>query len=262
MIEFKKYKRFFAFGCSMTDYWWPTWADIIGQEVNEYYNFAQSGAGNEFIALQVAEANQRYNFSKDDLVMIMWSSTTREDRYVKQRWETPGNIYTQNYYTDEFIKKYSDLRGYLIRDLGLITLTYHMLTKSECEYHMLNMSPFVDRPSRYNHYNSDDPTQGLDDVMNLYEPVLKLIKPDLLTVGCNGQWPQIKMYHNENHTIDYHPSPAMHLRYIQNIFSQLALSEETLKWVQLQEELVRKSNNIDQLDPKSWKNKRIKRKIL
>ena len=44
------YSRFFAFGCSFTSYYWPTWADIIGQEFSDrYYNLAMCGAGNEFM---------------------------------------------------------------------------------------------------------------------------------------------------------------------------------------------------------------------
>ena len=100
MIDFKKYKRFFAFGCSMTSYGWPTWADIIAQEIPEYYNYAQSGGGNLFISCQVTEASLRHKFTDTDLVMVMWSSVAREDRHVNGNWLTPGNIYTQNYYDD------------------------------------------------------------------------------------------------------------------------------------------------------------------
>jgi hypothetical protein len=262
MIEFKKYKRFFAFGCSMTDYWWPTWADIIGKEFDQYYNFGRSGAGNTFISLQVAEANQRYNFTRDDLVIIMWSSVTREDRYVKRYWQTPGNIYTQNYYDDDYIKKYSDLRGYLIRDLGLIYLTHHTLTGSGCEYHMLNMSPFVSKPSRYSDYNDTNPSDDLSDIVKLYDPLIRMIKPDLLSTGCNGVWPQTPMYHNKNHTIDYHPSPLTYLSYIQTVFPRLPISEETINWVRELDAAVKAADRIDQLDSKSWKLRRMNPEML
>ena len=38
-LDKKKYKRFFAFGCSYTEYFWPTWPDIIGQEIPYYENW-------------------------------------------------------------------------------------------------------------------------------------------------------------------------------------------------------------------------------
>ena len=44
-------KRLITFGCSFTDYSWPTWADIIAldREV-EYENWAIGGGGNQQIA--------------------------------------------------------------------------------------------------------------------------------------------------------------------------------------------------------------------
>ena len=50
-IDFSKYKRLFVFGCSFTQYRWPTWADIIAKDNPhlEYFNTANSGAGNLYI---------------------------------------------------------------------------------------------------------------------------------------------------------------------------------------------------------------------
>jgi len=55
-MDFKKYKRFFAFGCSFTQYHWPTWANIISKEFKESYNYGQVGAGNFFIYQSLMEA--------------------------------------------------------------------------------------------------------------------------------------------------------------------------------------------------------------
>jgi hypothetical protein len=84
-IDYKKYKRVFIFGCSFTKYEWPTWANILSYEMPdaEIYNFAQSGAGNLFISERVIAANQRYRYNKDDLILLMWSTHSREDRYIE-----------------------------------------------------------------------------------------------------------------------------------------------------------------------------------
>ena len=43
--------RLIVFGCSFTDYAWPTWADIIAYDLGcEYENWAQGGGGNQQIA--------------------------------------------------------------------------------------------------------------------------------------------------------------------------------------------------------------------
>lgn len=262
MQNLKRYSRFFAFGCSMTDYWWPTWADIIANEFETAYNFGRSGAGNTFISLQIAEANQRYKFNKNDLVMVMWTGTTREDRYINNYWQTPGNIYSQDFYDAEYIRRYSDVRGYLIRDLGLISLSDKLLESTGCTYHMLNMSPFVKTPSRYFDFMRKNPLEGLEDVIELYKPVIEKLKPDLLTVGCNGEWPKVKIYHNENQRVDYHPTTLTHYEYLKKLFPDLKLSLETVYWLMEQDEKVKNAKNISELDPKVWKTRTHQYTIL
>ncbi len=40
--------RLITFGCSFTDYSWPTWADIIARDLDcEYENWAIGGGGNQ-----------------------------------------------------------------------------------------------------------------------------------------------------------------------------------------------------------------------
>jgi hypothetical protein len=243
MMDFKKYKRFFAFGCSMTAYRWPTWADVISQEIVESYNFGQSGGGNLFIASQVAEVNQKYKFNADDLVMIMWSSVTREDRYVKRCWLTPGNIYTQNYYNDEFIKKFVDLRGCLIRDLSMISLTKNLLQNTGADFEMLQMSPF-----RYSQFS--DPTMNFPeehDVMGLYKDVIDSIHADILTLEFNGTWPQHPISEPGGQTADYHPSPFNHLNYLNKLFPNIKWSDSTMSFVNDHEDIVRAARQFKDL---------------
>lgn len=33
--------RLFTFGCSFTKFFWPTWADILGQEFDYYENWGR-----------------------------------------------------------------------------------------------------------------------------------------------------------------------------------------------------------------------------
>lgn len=100
-------KRIFAFGCSVTAYRWPTWADIIGKSYHnkgyEYYNFANSGSGNEYILNSLFLADTKFKFTPDDIIIIMWSSWNREDRYIvdynwtpglRGQWTKEGNILT------------------------------------------------------------------------------------------------------------------------------------------------------------------------
>jgi hypothetical protein len=227
-MNLKKYKRFFAFGCSMTKYFWPTWADIISHEIPESYNYGQSGGGNLFIASQVTEANIRYKFNSDDLVMIMWSGISREDRWINGQWLTPGNIYTQGFYDDKFIRKFSDAKGYLIRDLAIITMCNNMLENLNIDHHMLNMAPFYEMQFDGNDFSFNN----YQHILNFYKETLDKIKPDILTVEYNGRWPQHPIvFKNGGQTADYHPDTQGHANYLKKIFPSLQLSENTNKFI-------------------------------
>jgi hypothetical protein len=243
-MNLKKYKRFFAFGCSMTRYFWPTWADIISQEIPESYNYGQSGGGNLFIASQVAEASIRYKFNSDDLVIIMWSGISREDRWINGQWLTPGNIYTQGFYDDKFIRKFSDSTGYLIRDLSLITMCDNMLENLNIDYYMLNMAPFYEmqfdgKDFSFNNYQH---------ILDFYKGTLDKIKPDILTVEYNGTWPQHPIvFKGSGQTADYHPDTRGHANYLKKVFPELQFSEKTNNFIKKYQQHITRNQYLEDL---------------
>ena len=61
--------RIFTYGCSVTDYNWPTWADIICYEYQDQipcHNYGNSGTGNTAIAQHVAASHLEHTFTDDD----------------------------------------------------------------------------------------------------------------------------------------------------------------------------------------------------
>lgn len=142
--DFSKYKRLFTFGCSCTKYKWPTWADVIKEEIDdvEFYNFGETGLGNLYISSRVAEANKRFKFNDTDLVMIMWTSFTREDRWFDGKWHGQGNIYNQNLYPESWVRQFADPDGYLIKNYSLIELTSTYLKSLPSDTIMLSAWPF------------------------------------------------------------------------------------------------------------------------
>jgi hypothetical protein len=227
-IDFSKYKRFFAFGCSFTEYAWYTWADIIGAKFKaKYQNWGQIGAGNLFIASSVAEAHARYNFTESDLVVCMWSSVTREDRYRNNRWKTGGNVYTSGTMSAErsFIKNWADDRFYLLRDLAQISLTRHLLESSQCSWDFLSIMPLASK--EYNAGSIAD-----TDIPYVYQKELQTIKPSVFDLLYNNKWENTVGINN-----DIHPTPLQHKRYLEKIypntdfsFSDAELTEEEDKW--------------------------------
>lgn len=88
------YERFFAFGCSFTQYWWPTWADIIAYDLQiPSENWGVCGLGNVGIFHRMVEADITHNFTNNDLIITAWSTWCREDRVNSiGGWHARGNI--------------------------------------------------------------------------------------------------------------------------------------------------------------------------
>lgn len=232
-IDFKKYKRFFAFGCSFTNYAWPTWADLIAFQYPhaEYFNYAIPGMGNIGIAARINEANKRFEFDDSDLVMVMWSTFCREDRWLRGRWHTQGNIYNSDY-PDNFVKNFTDPVGYLIRDHSLINLTNEFLSKSKFGSLILKSAPFILSDSG----SIDAHDSTLSDLCKLYLKDYNDFPIDLYTY-MGSTWGKFQQKINEdvngNQTyVDSHPPTSMYLKYLESMGIEFSkniknLSDET-----------------------------------
>ncbi len=215
-VTFSKYKRFFVFGCSFTHYKWPTWANILATEMPhaEFYNFGKSGGGNQYISNRLVEVNKRYKFNKDDLVIVMWTTFCREDRYVRNDWLTPGNIFTQNEYSDEFVSKYADTKGYLIRDLASMELASTYLSSLESDIITLISVPYD--------YQQEQSDESIQTILELYKDTIQLTPPCLFKLEMNEVWENGHSYHhphwpNDSVTKDYHPNPLRYYQYLKKL---------------------------------------------
>jgi len=225
-FDIKKYNRIFAFGCSFTNYYWPTWADLLAHEnpQADYNNRGQTGAGNIFIMTQVSQAMRYFNIQEDDLVMIMWSTFYRHDAYRKNFWRLPGNIYTQDNIPMQVVMDHlSDTRGYAIRDFGAIDMTTQMLDNAKCD----SVSMYGVKPSLQNYYGlSQHPEveEGWNDVEIMYKDLDQQILPDLLGTGCGGSWGTGFTFGDY---IDYHPTTRRYFEYLNKIGFQMSPSTAT-----------------------------------
>ena len=220
-VDLSKYKRLVVFGCSFTNYRWSTWADLLSAEMPqaEYINVGRSGAGNQFIFTQI---NQYLNLNKlgqDDLVIVLWSSFFREDRYIHgkhENWMTPGNIYTQSEYDDQFVENYVCNRGMAIRDLALIDSTNKIFHNAEFD----SISSLSIPPDLQTHYcgGHGEDTEALADVYEAYAHVTDHMVSDLMACFPEG-WTMEYSYTDAdgNEYGDYHPSVMGYLDYLRTL---------------------------------------------
>lgn len=212
-LDFNKYKRVFAFGCSFTNYVYPTWADIIMNEMpnTESYNFGKAGGGNHFIACRIAEAHTRFKFTDTDLVMVMYSTAFREDRYIDGKWQTNGNIFNQEYYDKNFVKNYVDPVGCVVRDLALIEMSKRYLTLLPCDTFFLRACALEEEMA---HLFDDDSKRVVELYKDVYHDFPPTLKDTMFSDGWKGTIPRGT---GEKLHYDPHPLPIDYYNYLVKI---------------------------------------------
>lgn len=229
----KQPKRLFAFGCSFTEYFWSTWPEIVALELDiPFYNYGRSGGGNQYISNTVSQADAVYNFTEDDLIMISWTNVCREDRWRQGEWVTPGNIFTQGYFDEEFIKNWADPLGYMIRDFASIRLIKNLLENKKCEYHMFSMCDISEHIEQGSSRTIEKKYKGIHDKLcDIYKEDLNVLHSSFSKVLWNNDIYNNKMLKDVEvlgkYFSDGHPDPKDHFEYLQLIFKDYNFSENT-----------------------------------
>jgi hypothetical protein len=226
LIDLKKYKRFFAFGCSFTDYRWPTWADIVGKEFpGNYYNYGGGGASNPMIARAISEADLVYKLNKEDLVIIVWSDVCREERFRGFIFGTGSVLYDPEVLNSPFLHQLP--LAYYKRDMTCIHMSSKFLDAIGLDYHMFSTVPL-------NKTEGSDPINIDDNTKTILSPVAKKLKENYLEAIYNGDWlnqPLVDLKCQGKIMHDAHPIPSLHLKFLNTVFSGLELSTGTLDYI-------------------------------
>lgn len=253
-------KRFFAFGCSYTSYSWPTWANLLSSEYDEYHNWGLAGLGNRAISDRVTEANIRYNFTKDDVVIVQWSSHLRNDFYhpfsLPDRaagWKTGGSIFNYlnaSLYSEEWVDTFFFEPAYMMHTLNNISQIQNLLENIGCTWYMTSIGDIRNMGNDLREgkgYGEKPLLQPDKDTKFYWEAIPELlIYEDSIWKQRSSHWLMpLEQYCQtcqeltydfvdtkvENQSfLDIHPSPAQHLGWIkQELADKLSISLETLE---------------------------------
>lgn len=237
-LNLKKYDRIFISGCSFTHYKWPTWADIISEEVGheKVFNYGFGAAGNFYITHSIIECDIIHKFTERDLVMVMFSNIHREDRYIHQSWNLSGNIYSQGVYDKGFLKYWDEDHAYM-RDLMLIRMFRSFLKIKKVDYHLMSMVNLgIDMNGR------DLMNQYQKKLISMYQEDLDDIHPSIHEVIFNFDWKSITPRSitpnpDATHHIygdgwyeDNHAHPLEHLAYLQKLWPDTKFKQSTLDY--------------------------------
>ena len=202
------YNRFFAFGCSFTNYIWYTWADIIDYDLGiPYQNWGMAGMGNVGIHARLIECNIKNKLTEKDLIIVQWSSWIREDRYINNRWLANGNIFNNldEKYDELFLKKYWDVNNGIIQNsTAIISAQWLPITFQ------------LSVPLTY------ESILGLDDINEeMYTTYKTALPKDIFYIPeYKGQYP------------DSHPDILNHLDFVKHIYKKIGfkIKKETVDY--------------------------------
>jgi len=232
---------------------WPTWADILSKNMPqaEFYNFGKIGCGNLFISMRISEMSRRLNFNSDDLVIVMWTSMTREDRHIDGEWRSEGNIYNQSLYPRDFVRDFCQPDFFLIRDTSLMNITKGYLQTLPCKSMFLNAWPWkssdhIDSKTIdfYTDYIANDIQFIYEDTLNTPIDLRSYVNTRLITE------PNLNIGHkyiNKGKMFDdHHPNPKLSGEYLQEIGFEL--SNDTREYILTSQEKLSKIVHEDEIN--------------
>ena len=177
-------KRLFTFGCSFSRYDWPTWADLLGYNLNfnENYNWAAPGLGNRAIAERIAECHSKYKFTKEDTVLVQWSSHLRHDYHTFSQdekdpapsygWKTKGslfNLYNSERYGRRWFEVFFDEKSYVMHSLNAMIMAQGLLKSTGATWLMTTIADFKKLGNDFLRFSGDgEHVPGSKDLLQQY----------------------------------------------------------------------------------------------
>lgn len=149
-----KKNRFFSFGCSMTSFAWPSWADLIAYHNNAdaYFNSGSPGTGNRTIMQMVHEADTICGFRPEDTVLVMLTSPWRNDTFIRGEWQPRGSVYNDafgDHYTPDWHSKFWSVEMGLMNTWLAAKSIHDLLTYRNVKFKILAALPYTIQPSEF-----------------------------------------------------------------------------------------------------------------
>jgi hypothetical protein len=155
-----------------------------------------------------------------------------------------GNIFTSGDYDEAYLLKFADVKGYLVRDIGIITLATQYLKSLPCTGITLTSVPFD--------HQQDSNDRSIAKVLEIYKDTVNSVPLSLYELEMNGSWENGHEYYNPNHckpgeTIgDYHPNPLRYFKYLKKL--GFPLTDVSLKYAVESLALLKKTKSIQDID--------------
>ena len=225
-----KFKRLFTFGCSFTNSHLPTWSNIMSWDLGiPTQNWGLAGTGNVAIFHRMLECDIRNKFNEDDLILVVWSSWSREDRYTGNSWQQGGGIFSNPMYGEEYMKKYWSFSNDIIKNSTAI-ISANKMFNIQFQGHIV--PPYRDEDLRFMEFDEHETK-----ILDLYKPHI----PTDNVFYYNGKTEFNELFG------DSHPDILEHLNYVKQVVYpslNLTIKKETEDFCyELHEELLKILND-------------------
>jgi len=250
--------RLFVFGCSFTNYAWPSYADLISDKFDYYENWGWPGLGNRAIAERIAECHAKNSFIETDTIIVQWSSHIRHDWFKtstpdNKAWQTRGSIFNylnEDTFDRKWIDTFWDEDAYFIHSINSMLLTQGLLKSCNCNW---KMTTIADIKKLGNDYPEVDAYgERMTDTNNIWKkhPQLQMYKEMIFDKNLDNWITPIGLYawqdtstsfkfrnaKGVNKWIDYHPSAIQHSNWTtKELLPKLNLSQnlsnKALEWI-------------------------------
>lgn len=212
-MQLNNKKRIFTFGCSFTEYFWPTWADMILHN-NDGVNYGRLGGGYEQIMSNLVQCDLDYKLNSNDIVIIVFPNFLRWDLPFYPNMVCVGNMIMSHWY--KYINKFWTIDGVVYKNINLMYMIDTFLKSKNVTF-------------KYS---------GMIDTYNYLDDVLREVKVDnKLLIHVNKIKKEINLLtdfysflHNDNNLVwkktkkwkidkweDMHPRPIDHYKWLNDI---------------------------------------------
>jgi hypothetical protein len=259
--------KLITFGCSFTNYAWPTWADFFGLEFDEFENWGIPGIGNVAIANRVSEYLIKNTVTKNDIIVVQWSSHLRNDYHLFDRtpkgrnsaynWKTRGSIFNylnKDLYNKKWLENFFDEDSYIMLTLNAINATIALLESTECQWKMTSIGDFNKLGKDFlTMDNYGEETESKNDLWSKkhFLPYKKLWKNknwiEPIGLYC---WNRDEPLYKWDDNVDPHPSPGLAIEWVYNVlkpslgFDNTKLLKQQSDWYYKCEEI---KENVESL---------------
>jgi hypothetical protein len=205
--------RIFTFGCSFTEYVWPTWADMILYG-NEGHNVGIRGSGNESILYRLLETDRKYKLNQNDTIIILFTTPIRWDLIISNNseWGEFGQV------TSSSLSKYENelytIDGLIFKSMYSITLIKDFLDKKNVKYLFGSVNNLYENYGNY--FENFKLSNELNSLVKITQSNVNLHLQDFHSYLYRGNfWVTTKKW--DKGADDYHPRPISHYKWIRDV---------------------------------------------